>query len=361
MGSLRDEVRHRLGVPLLRATTLPARWYGDGEHHREEVDAVFKHGWSCVGTTDALAANGSFTTALVGGDLPVVVTRDAKGALHGFLNVCRHRAAPVAEGSGQVRVLQCPYHWWIYQLDGRLTKARGMNDVPGFDAADSGLFPVQVATWSRFLFVNPDLEAEPLDLGPLARAIEPFDVEAMEPGIAEHVVRSFNWKLLVENYSENFHTPFVHPQLGGAAWDYVIDVEGPVVLATDRIKPGREHIAEAQADEPFLSGQYFTVFPNLMVSVFPRYFHALIVTPIDARTSRVDYHRYWTADVAESRRKIDHEAALAVGEQDLDICERVQRSYDGGLDPRGHLSPEHEKGVAHVHQLLLRSLADSAW
>ena len=270
MGSLRDEVRRRLGVPLLRATTLPARWYGDGEHHREEVDAVFKHGWSCVGTADALATNGSFTTALVGGDLPVVVTRDAKGALHGFLNVCRHRAAPVAEGSGQVRVLQCPYHWWIYQLDGRLTKARGMKDVPGFDAADSGLFPVQVATWSRFLFVNPDLEAEPLDLGPLARAIEPFDVEAMEPGIAEHVVRSFNWKLLVENYSENFHTPFVHPQLEGAAWDYVIDVEGPVVLATDRIKPGREHIAEAQADEPFLSGRYFTVFPNLMISVFPR-------------------------------------------------------------------------------------------
>ena len=157
--------------------------------------------------------------------------------------------------------------------------------------------------------MNPDLEAEPLDLGPLARAIKPFDVEAMEPGIAEHVARSFNWKLLVENYSENFHTPFVHPQLGGATWDYVIDVEGPVVFATDRIKPGREHIAEAQADEPFLSGQYFTVFPNLMVSVFPRYFHALIVTPIDARTSRVDYHRYWTADVAESRRKIDHEAA----------------------------------------------------
>ena len=50
-----------------------------------------------------------------------------------------------------------------------------------------------------------------------------------------------------------------------------------------------------------------------------------------------------------------------MGEQDLEICERVQRSYDGGLDPRGRLSPEHEKGVAHVHQLLLRALADSVW
>ena len=89
MASLRDELRLRLGVPLIRATTLPRRWYGDPEHHHEEVDAVFKHGWSCVGTTDALATNGSFTTALVGGDLPVVITRDTKGALHGFLNVCR--------------------------------------------------------------------------------------------------------------------------------------------------------------------------------------------------------------------------------------------------------------------------------
>ena len=361
MGSLRDEVRRRLGVPLLRATTLPARWYSDAEHHREEVDAVFKHGWSCVGTTDSVAAPGTFTTALAGGELPVLVTRDAKGALHGFLNVCRHRAAPVAEGSGQVRVLQCPYHWWIYHLDGRLSKARGMAGVPGFDAADSGLFPVQVATWSRFLFVNPDLEAEPLAVGPLAAAIDPFGIEGMEPGVTEHVIGPFNWKLLVENYSENFHTPFVHPQLGGAAWDYLIETDGPVVRATDRVKPGMEHVASPQADEPFLSGMYFTVFPNLMVSVFERYFHALVVTPVDARSSRVDYHRYWSPDVGEARRKIDHEAALAVGEQDLDICERVQHSYDGGLDPRGHLSPEHEKGVAHVHQLLLRALADSVW
>jgi phenylpropionate dioxygenase-like ring-hydroxylating dioxygenase large terminal subunit len=190
VGSMRDELRLRLGVPALRATTLPARWYGDPEHHRAEVDAVFRHGWSCVGTTDDLSTPGSYTTALVGGDLPVVITRDAKGVLHGFLNVCRHRAAPVAEGSGQARVLQCPYHWWIYQLDGRLTKARGMDGVPGFDLADSSLFPVQVATGSRVLFVNPDLEAPPLDLGPLTQAIESLAVESMEVGVTELLLRA---------------------------------------------------------------------------------------------------------------------------------------------------------------------------
>ena len=84
----------------------------------------------------------------------------------------------------------------------------------------------QRGTGEQAGLIGPDREAEPLDLGPLARAVEPFDVDAMELGVTEHVVRSFNWKLLVENYSENFHTPFVHPQLEGAAWDYVIDVEG---------------------------------------------------------------------------------------------------------------------------------------
>ena len=354
MASLRDELRLRLGVPLIRATTLPRRWYGDPEHHRAEVDAVF--------ATDGRASASPTTSQRLGRSPPRSSeasspwsSRDAKGALHGFLNVCRHRGSPVAEGCGTARVLQCPYHAWIYQLDGRLSKARGMADVPGFDVADSGLFPVQVATWSRFLFANPDLEAAPLDLGPLAGAIEPFAVEQMELGVTEHVVRSFNWKLLVENYSENFHTPFVHPQLEGAAWDYVIDVGARSRSPPTASSPGWEHIASTQSDEPFLSGKYFTVFPNLMVSVFPRYFHALIVTPVDARTSRVDYHRCWAAEVGEARRKVDHEAALAVGEQDLEICERVQRSYDGGLDPRGRLSPQHEKGVAHVHQLLLRS------
>jgi phenylpropionate dioxygenase-like ring-hydroxylating dioxygenase large terminal subunit len=378
VGSLRDEVRHRLGVPALRATTLPASWYGDGDHHRAEVDAVFRHGWSCIGTVDDVTSPGSFMTASIGGEIPVVVTRDAKGVLRGFLNVCRHRGSPVAEGCGSARLLHCPYHAWIYQLDGRLSKARGMRDVPGFDVADSGLFPVQVATWARFLFANPDLEAPQLDLGPLARAIDPFEVEAMELGVVEHTMRAFNWKLLVENYAENFHTPFVHPQLGGVAWGYPIENAGPISLAWDQpvtprnrteevlarvrpTQPGWEDVASSQIDDPFLAGLYFTVFPNLLVSVFPRYFHALILTCVGPRATRVDYRRYWTPSVDEARRKADHEAALTVGEQDLDICERIQRSYDGGLDPRGHLSPEHEKGVAHLHQLLLRALDEFSW
>jgi phenylpropionate dioxygenase-like ring-hydroxylating dioxygenase large terminal subunit len=40
--------------------------------------------------------------------------------LRAFGNVCRHRAGPVARGSGCKTVHRCGYHGWTYALDGRL-------------------------------------------------------------------------------------------------------------------------------------------------------------------------------------------------------------------------------------------------
>ena len=112
----------------------------------------------------------------------------------------------------------------------------------------------------------------------------------------EEHVRAFNWKVLVENYSENFHTPFVHPELIVDGWEYPIVTDGPISLAWDRpLAPrnaaeralqadpcgaGWEAIASNQIDDVFIAGVYFTVFPNLLVSVFPRYLSALLLTPL---------------------------------------------------------------------------------
>jgi hypothetical protein len=65
----------------------------------------------------------------------------------------------------------------------------------------------------------------------------------------------------------------------------------------------------------------------------------------------------WHPSVGEERRAADYEATKEVVEQDLEICEAVQRTYDGGLSADGVLSTEHERGVHHVHQLLFEALA----
>jgi phenylpropionate dioxygenase-like ring-hydroxylating dioxygenase large terminal subunit len=360
-----------------KAATLPASWYADPAHHRTQLAAIFGRGWSCVGLTDDLAPTNGYLATTTPDGTPVLVTTDGDGTLHGFLNVCRHRGAPLADGCGTARALSCPYHSWVYRLDGALARCHGMDGAEGFDPADHSLHRASVATWGRFVFVCPRADAPPLDLGPLAEALNPYAVESFTEVVRDSTERAFNWKVLVENYSENFHTPWVHPELIVRGWDYPIVNEGAVSLAWDRpqhprnrteevlatARPGDPEwgeVARDQIDDVFIAGVYFTVWPNLLVSVFPRYLSAFWLTPTSATTTRVDYLRAWHPSVPAERREADLTASRLVGAQDLDICEAVQRGYTAGVDTMGRLSPEHETGVAHVHDLLRSALAGGA-
>jgi choline monooxygenase len=118
-------------------------------------------------------------------------------------------------------------------------------------------------------------------------------------------------------------------------------------------------VATDQIDDVFIAGVYFTVWPNLLVSLFPRYLSAFWLTPTGPTTTRIDYLRAWHPSVPAERRHADLAASRLVGAQDLDICEAVQRGYTAGIDTEGRLSPEHETGVAHVHRLLRAALGES--
>src|ERR671918_2155039 len=93
-----------IGAPLEKARTLPGGWYSDPTHHELELDVVFGKHWIGVGCADDVAAPGSYlgTTA---GRVPVLVVRDESSTLRAFLNVCRHRGAPLATGCGHARAL----------------------------------------------------------------------------------------------------------------------------------------------------------------------------------------------------------------------------------------------------------------
>jgi choline monooxygenase len=291
------------------------------------------------------------------------------GQLSAFDNVCVHRASPLLSGCGNEARITCPYHAWVYRLDGSLSRAVGMDDADGFDPADFSLYPVSVATWARFVFVHPDPAAPRFDLGPLATALDPFPTADYQLAVRDEHERDFNWKVLVENYSENFHTPYVHPELIVNGWEYPIVAAGSISLAWDRPQqprnaaeralatarpgePGWADVAANQIDEVFIAGVYVTAFPNLLVSAFPRYLSALHLSPVSTRRTRVRAYRFWTADVPQDRRDADLAASRLVAAQDLDICERVQRGYTAGIDTNGRLSPQHEIGVDHVHQLV---------
>ena len=356
------------------ARTLPAAWYADAAHHSVELDRVFRGGWACAGVVDELPVAGAWHSVDVGG-VPVLLVRDREGELRGFLNVCRHRAAPLCEPgeSGDGPLLRCPYHAWLYRLDGTLAKASGVGDPEGFDLDDFSLKPVVVAIWRRLVFVDVSGAAGALQLGPLADAIDGFPIEQLEIVVRERHERPFNWKVLLENYSENYHTPFVHPEIDTTATeDYPMVSHGPVLYAWDRPlrpfdaaqrimhellpgEPGWERLGEAGTSRPYDVGNYLTVWPNLMMNVFPDAALLMWMEPVAPNRTVVERRlllRPGTpADVAD-RIVATHRL---VHQQDIDICTAVQRSHDAGLDADGRLATVHERGVFWIHEQVRRA------
>jgi Rieske 2Fe-2S family protein len=376
-----SELRHIPDPPgITTARTLPAAWYSDAAHFDEERRAVFGTSWTCVGAIDELPAPGAWT-AVVSAGAPVLIVRDRGGELRAFLNVCRHRAAPLCDTGdhGTGPLIRCPYHAWLYRLDGSLAKASGVGEPEAFDLAEHSLTPVGIATWRRWVFVRIAGDRGQLDLGPLARAIDAFRIEELEVEVSEMHVRPFNWKVLLENYSENYHTPFVHPEIDtSSSEDYPMVSDGPVLYAWDRAlrpgdvadeqlratllpgEPGWEALATARTDRPYDVGSYLTVWPNLMINVFPDAVLGMWVDPLAANVTRVERRLYVRPGMASDTRAAIIAAHRLVHDQDVDICARVQRSHDAGLDAHGRLATVEERGVFWIHEQVRAALRASA-
>ncbi len=364
-------------VGIRSARTLPAAWYGTASHFEREVDRVWRRSWICVGDHSDMPEDGSWRALTVAGR-PVLLVRDRAGTLRAFLNVCRHRAAPLCDvgDQGSGAAISCPYHAWLYRLDGSLARAQGVGTPDGFDVEDVSLRPLGLATWRRWVFVHADADADDLDLGPLADAIGGYPVESMHVVLSETHERPFNWKVLLENYSENYHTPFVHPEIdSSSSHDYPMVSDGPVLYAWDRpLRPsdevgerlasllpgesGWDAIAAATPSMPYDVGSYLSIWPNLMLNVFPDAALAMWMEPLAADRTLV--HRRLYAHPSADAAAVDAQTAAhrLVHLQDVDICTAVQRSHDAGVDADGVLATVEERGVYWVHQRLRAALAD---
>lgn len=361
---------------IRQAKTLPAAAYSSTDLFERERRAIFEQDWVCAGVVDEMPAAGSWTARVVGG-LPLLFVRGKAGELRAFLNVCRHRASPLCEDGETHRgsLIRCPYHSWLYQLDGSLARASGVGSPDDFDLDDYSLKPVRLTVWRRAVFVCFAEHVPPFDVGALGAAINAYDIESMELALSDTNDRPFNWKVLLENYSENYHTPFVHPEIDTSSnEDYPMISDGVILYAWDRpLRPsgsrvdeirttmlpgeaGWEELASIKMDGPYGIGGYLTVWPNLMMNVFPGACLAMWMEPIDATTTRVERRLYVRPEIDVAVQESIIDAHRRVHDQDVDICTRVQRSHNAGIDADGVLATVEERGVYFVHQHLRRRL-----
>ena len=201
----------RVRLPPEEAESPPPWIYTSRAFFEREVERVFRHSWNCVGRTDYIEKPGDFFTRELAG-VPIAVLRDKDGTIRAFANTCRHRGAQLLEGEGNCRAIKCPYHGWVYGLDGALNGAPGMEAARDFERGRNGLRPIRLDCRGGFIFVNFDDEAAGLDiwLGGWGPLFDCYGLEDMVTVRRREGEIAANWKLATEVFIEEYHAPTVH-------------------------------------------------------------------------------------------------------------------------------------------------------
>jgi phenylpropionate dioxygenase-like ring-hydroxylating dioxygenase large terminal subunit len=198
-------------IGLDRAETLPPACYTDPAFYEFEKEALFNHEWLCVGRESWVREAGDYFTTQIIGE-PIIVARTRKNELKAMSAVCQHRAMLVAEGRGNTRGFVCPYHHWVYGLDGALINAPAMERTCDFDKKTVRLPALKLEVWLGFIFINFDPAAAPLAprLAKVAEAVASYDLEAAEGPPPMTGSFAWNWKVMFENNNDGYHANKLH-------------------------------------------------------------------------------------------------------------------------------------------------------
>jgi choline monooxygenase len=354
------------------AQTLASKFYTDPAILDIEKARIFRRTWELVGTLsqDCGDVNGlkrtisdpeTFFTADVVGE-PVVVVRDKQGTLRAFSNVCRHRAGPIALGSGCKNVLRCAYHGWTYTLDGRLIGTPDVDGVEFFDRSTMSMFPLRLETWGQFIFINFDPNAVPLStyLGKIPEQARGFQFEGLQLAERRDYILNCNWKVYVDNYLEGYHIPIAHPGLMREI-DYAQYRTDTYRYHSQQFAPIRAMKSGDAAERLYDPGigtreaLYFWVFPNLMLNIYPDNIQTNVIVPL-SYDKTLTIFEWFFHDVAseKSRERVKRAIAFSdeVQQEDIGLCESVQRGLRSSTYDRGRYSVKRENGVHHFHMLL---------
>jgi choline monooxygenase len=347
---------------LAEASTIPAPWYVDPRIAELERLNVFSRTWQLVARTDLLRDPGRFVSTHLAGE-PIMVVRGNDRVLRAFYNVCRHHAAAVVtQPCGHASLLHCPYHGWNYGLDGSLKGMPEFEGVKNFDRSQNGLIAVNVDIWEGFVFVNLDPGAETLQqfLGGLIPRVAPLGIGKLHFFERRTYDIACNWKVFVDNYLDGgYHVPHLHKGLSSVLdyKQYTIENEDRYCLQSSPMVASSEDAvtgATRRGDRAW----YFWQYPNLMINCYEGYMDTNYVIPVDADHCSVVFDFYFS-DVSESAREYNEQSVTVgnkVQDEDLGICEDVQRGLKSRAYGAGRLSVRREAGEHLFHRLLAADL-----
>ncbi|MFT6599426.1 MAG: phenylpropionate dioxygenase-like ring-hydroxylating dioxygenase large terminal subunit [Alloalcanivorax sp.] len=354
---MKPEVRldlHRRTLDALNGTRpegraapgeVPVDRYLDGDRTEREL-ALLRHRPQPVAASSELPAAGAWLARDRLG-IPLLLVRQEDGAVHAFLNVCRHRGARLLEegGGDSARAFVCPYHAWTYRLDGTLKGLPQAFGFPCLNKAESGLRRLAARERAGLIWVigDPDLADSDIDihLDPLMDELEALDLSTPVAYAPRHYEVAANWKLLVDGSLEAYHFKVAHRDTIAHLFTdnlQIIDEAGlnrRLYLVKSNLDPANP--PDADRFEPRRHGNilYF-FFPNTTVLVQPDHAQFSTLEPLGPGRTRVHEitllpaapdsdkaERYWQANVDLYRRTLA---------EDYSLSESIQKGLSSGAN-----------------------------
>jgi choline monooxygenase len=358
---LTAQILQSMKQPIERAACMPGFAYCDPEFMKLEVARILQPNWISIGFAQQVESPGQIVPVSVAGQ-PVIMVRDQEGTLRVFHNVCRHRGALLVDApcSKPAPAIVCPYHHWTYGLDGRCTgvpywyRNERKPLRPGFEDG-YGLIEVRSRVWLDTVFVDLSGRAAPFEA-----VIAPLDARWGVPNIDrlhlvttwEGVIRA-NWKLVIENFLDTYHAPYVHPQIGPMSVQIAHerpalsrDIIGQrcIDAAVNKPRTGSMPVIPELDTVLGADDETYWLFPNTLLFVQRSFVSLRTILPRGVDSTYAMNAVYVTEEAMteafEPDRKGMKASVTLVNDQDVEILERLQATKTSPAADHGRFVPD---------------------
>lgn len=345
--------------------------YTSPEQLREEKEKLFKGYPIFIGFSTELPNPGDYLTETYVG-VPVLVVRAQDGGLKAFLNMCSHRAAPVASGCGKgAKRFICPYHGWAYNAEGQFLKMSMEEGFCQLDKTTLDLKPLAVREKYGMMWLS--LKAgQSFEIDDL---LQDFKSDFAAYGYDQYVHyrtmvmhKNMNWKMVIDTFLENYHLQVLHRNtIGSAILSHLqlVDRSGDcirLIQARNTFAEAMKQTPESEWDLVKYSAITYTLFPNTFFIMqsdhveiwrsFPDtddpnttkiYFDVYIPQPAETEKAK----KYWD-------KNIDYGVSIVLGE-DFPLSERSQVAFRSG--EREFITfGRNEPGLIYYHTAINKAL-----